>query len=1259
VPGGAQDLISVVVATLDRADSLASTLDALRAQTYPAVEVIVVVGPCSDHTVAVLRAFPETTVVANPERNLSRSRNLGIAAARGAVVAFVDDDAVPAADWVEGLVDGLEVRDPGGRPVAGVGGLVLGPDGRTPEWWYCAVDMYGGGHLSVEAPTHLETSDADDPAAARVPFLAGTNAAYRRDALAEVGGFDERLPYYLDDAQLAVALWERGWTVAAVHGATVHHRKLAGVVRARDDGATTDWGPVLTSRATFARQHAVPLVGAARALQELERFVAGARAELGGDPVAEARLERDARAAREIVAGPRRRRRPAPRPTLSLVVGVHERGGLAAAVVEELRDLADEVVVACDVRMRDGDLGRLDAVADRLLTYEYTEPNRFRPWLREQASGEWLLLLDGDEMPSADLVAQLPTLIADRDCAGFRFPCHWIHPDGRTRLAGPPWEDDLVVRLVRNSANLHFPGVKHTGVDLPHPSKVVLAPLLHLDLVVNDLATRRAKVQRYDGERFGQLTRDGHPVNPAFYLPEDVDPPRAPLGDRDVARIAGVVARAHETAPLDGRPPHHDAAELERWWTGGSMPDADHRARIDVVAAPAGLVAGAPAQVLARVTNTGGSLWPAGAEGRQRPVLLSYRWRRPDGSIAVADGVRTPLSARVAPGQELITPVDLAAPPAPGPYDLVLDLVHEGVRWFGVDEVVRCEVAPDPTEALLAAPGGAATPAAALAARRVLAQHEGLVHALARRIGTPAGRDVEGLGATGWAADPATTRSLLDHLLHRSARCVLHLGGGANALVLAQGVRAAGGRVVTLDHDERRAIRVRRTAADLGLDDVLEVHHAPIAQVVADHLAVTGIDASVLTDLDRVDAVVLDVPVHPGAPARVGVMAAVAPLLERPTRLVADDAFSDAMLETARLWTRAGPVTIDGILVTRSPLAVGVTGRARRPGPRRLSLPFNSGDEVGVGPLHIGPHRRLAGVTGVRIVDDSHLLVSSLLGRRIMLVHVDRSTGARQVRSQLTTTAGGRPTHTDLLDHDGSSRVLVSNCEANSISLYELQDGELRWERELAIEHPAMSFCHGVQFSPWDPEVAVVASTAGSAVLVVSLRDGTVLRTIDCGGLHAKDAAFVAADTIAVVAAAGQPTHGQGATYGSAIRLVALGAGGAAEILDEVLLDASHVDSCRHVGGELYVTKQSRGEVAVFRIERARRVEHRATIDGFRHPHAVDVRPDLGLLAVADYGTDAVELVDLDDPPAPPPARRRILPFARRQPTSSSHSEPA
>ena len=97
--------VSVVVNTVDRATSLATLLAALEHQSYPNFELIVVVGPTHDDTLAVLDGYVGRVRVLRCGRaNLSESRNIGLLAAHGEIVAFVDDDAVPSYHWLAQVV---------------------------------------------------------------------------------------------------------------------------------------------------------------------------------------------------------------------------------------------------------------------------------------------------------------------------------------------------------------------------------------------------------------------------------------------------------------------------------------------------------------------------------------------------------------------------------------------------------------------------------------------------------------------------------------------------------------------------------------------------------------------------------------------------------------------------------------------------------------------------------------------------------------------------------------------------------------------------------------------------------------------------------------------------------------------------------------------------------------------------------------------------------------------------------------------------
>jgi glycogen(starch) synthase len=212
-------LFSVVVNTTDRAASLRTLLRALDHQSYPHFEVIAVAGPTKDNTLAMLEEFGARVRVLRCSRaNLSMSRNIGLNAACGEIVAFIDDDAVPSRNWLRQLR--RIFADPA---IAGSGGSVYVVHPNQP------VLQHRLGVVSSVA----EQIDVRSSLLADMPLtgdgrlwtmrMMGTNMAYRRAALLEIGGFDEFYEWVYDDTDVAVRLALAGKYLHPVTDAIVYH----------------------------------------------------------------------------------------------------------------------------------------------------------------------------------------------------------------------------------------------------------------------------------------------------------------------------------------------------------------------------------------------------------------------------------------------------------------------------------------------------------------------------------------------------------------------------------------------------------------------------------------------------------------------------------------------------------------------------------------------------------------------------------------------------------------------------------------------------------------------------------------------------------------------------------------------------------------------------------------------------------------------------------------------------------------------------
>lgn len=210
---------SLVVNTTDRANSLRVLLRSLEQQSYPHFEVVVVVGPTQDHTMDVLAAYNGRIHIHRcPNANLSQSRNIGLLAARGDIVAYIDDDAVPAVHWLAQL--NRLFQDP---RLDGTGGMVYMIRPQHP-----LIQHRIGIASSLAEQVDVRQSWLEDivpPGQGKfwAGRMMGTNMAYRRRALLEIGGFDEFFEWLYDDSSIALRLTHAGKIIHPVKEAVVYH----------------------------------------------------------------------------------------------------------------------------------------------------------------------------------------------------------------------------------------------------------------------------------------------------------------------------------------------------------------------------------------------------------------------------------------------------------------------------------------------------------------------------------------------------------------------------------------------------------------------------------------------------------------------------------------------------------------------------------------------------------------------------------------------------------------------------------------------------------------------------------------------------------------------------------------------------------------------------------------------------------------------------------------------------------------------------
>jgi O-antigen biosynthesis protein len=197
---------SVVVCSHNGERTIHDCLEGLLSLHYPNFEVIVVDDGSTDSTAAIARDYG-FRLITTENLGLSNARNVGMKAATGEIIAYLDDDARPDPHWLTYLAATFLSTEH-----AGVGGPNLTPPGDGPIA-SCIAKAPGN-------PVHVLLSDQE---AEHIP---GCNMAFRKAHLQAIGGFDPQFRVAGDDVDVCWRLQQRGWTLGFSPAAAVwHHRR--------------------------------------------------------------------------------------------------------------------------------------------------------------------------------------------------------------------------------------------------------------------------------------------------------------------------------------------------------------------------------------------------------------------------------------------------------------------------------------------------------------------------------------------------------------------------------------------------------------------------------------------------------------------------------------------------------------------------------------------------------------------------------------------------------------------------------------------------------------------------------------------------------------------------------------------------------------------------------------------------------------------------------------------------------------------------
>jgi GT2 family glycosyltransferase len=230
--------VSVVIVNYNAGQFLTACIDSALAQVSQVSEVLVVDNASTDLSLELCTEYfpeePKLEIIRNTTNlGFAAACNIGVARAAGAYVLFLNPDCVLSAGSLQRMVQVLEAHSEAGM----VGGLLINEDGTeqaggrraVPTPWRSFVRAFGLHRFAKYWPRlffdfHLHKQALPDRPI-EVEAISGALMLVRREAIDDVGLWDEGYFLHCEDFDWCMRFRRKGWKILFVPDAPVMHHK--------------------------------------------------------------------------------------------------------------------------------------------------------------------------------------------------------------------------------------------------------------------------------------------------------------------------------------------------------------------------------------------------------------------------------------------------------------------------------------------------------------------------------------------------------------------------------------------------------------------------------------------------------------------------------------------------------------------------------------------------------------------------------------------------------------------------------------------------------------------------------------------------------------------------------------------------------------------------------------------------------------------------------------------------------------------------
>jgi glycosyltransferase involved in cell wall biosynthesis len=195
--------VTVYVPCYNVERTLKDCLEAILRQTYTPDEILVVDDGSTDRTAEIAKGYPVRTIRHPQNKGLAAARNTAVLNSRNELVASVDADVAPSAEWLERIVVNMEHDG-----FAGGGGRLVEKFQQT------LADKWRATHM-VQNRRALPSQD--------VPTISGSNALLKASAIKRAGLYNEQFRRSFEDHDICYRLRRLGYRLYFRPDAVCYH----------------------------------------------------------------------------------------------------------------------------------------------------------------------------------------------------------------------------------------------------------------------------------------------------------------------------------------------------------------------------------------------------------------------------------------------------------------------------------------------------------------------------------------------------------------------------------------------------------------------------------------------------------------------------------------------------------------------------------------------------------------------------------------------------------------------------------------------------------------------------------------------------------------------------------------------------------------------------------------------------------------------------------------------------------------------------